>query len=209
MPPAGLWRRARQLLGRDEPPPTHNLFVKVTAQLGVNSRLAVSHTYGHGESQDGTLGRGLRPLPLLLGRSRESRDHQCHQAHLDDRLWQSLLQRAHPGTGGRPADLHPQLGLSEGVRGGRRGRTRRGHGRGLQRGRDWPDGVGADRQLRRGGGRSPAHRRDARRADRPGGRCRGAPGGAWSFDNLDSLARGEANGYVGISQSPARSWRSG
>ncbi|HET7240518.1 MAG TPA: carboxypeptidase regulatory-like domain-containing protein, partial [Gemmatimonadales bacterium] len=37
--------------------PVRNLFVKVTAQLGVNSRLAVSHTYGHGESQDGTLGR--------------------------------------------------------------------------------------------------------------------------------------------------------
>jgi carboxypeptidase family protein len=31
--------------------PTRNLFIKVTAQLGVNSRLAVSHNYGHGNAQ--------------------------------------------------------------------------------------------------------------------------------------------------------------
>ncbi len=30
---------------------TRNLFAKVTAQLGVNSRLAVSHTYGHGNDR--------------------------------------------------------------------------------------------------------------------------------------------------------------
>jgi hypothetical protein len=44
--------------------PTRNLFVKVTAQLGVNNRLAVSHTYAHGEVQDGTLGRGYGYYPL-------------------------------------------------------------------------------------------------------------------------------------------------
>jgi hypothetical protein len=32
--------------------PTRNLFAKVTAQLGVNSRLEVSHNYGHGNLQD-------------------------------------------------------------------------------------------------------------------------------------------------------------
>ena len=31
-----------------------NLFAKVTAQLGVNSRLAISHNYGHGNAQDET-----------------------------------------------------------------------------------------------------------------------------------------------------------
>jgi hypothetical protein len=31
--------------------PSRNLFVKVTAQLGVNSRLAVSHNYGHGNDR--------------------------------------------------------------------------------------------------------------------------------------------------------------
>jgi hypothetical protein len=44
--------------------PTRNLFLKVTAQLGVNSRLAVSHNYGHGSIQDGTLGRGPGFYPL-------------------------------------------------------------------------------------------------------------------------------------------------
>ena len=44
--------------------PTRNLFVKVTAQLGVNSRLAVSHNYGHGNIQDETLGRGPGFYPL-------------------------------------------------------------------------------------------------------------------------------------------------
>jgi hypothetical protein len=37
--------------------PSRNLFAKVTAQLGVNSRLAVSHNYGHGNAQDETGGR--------------------------------------------------------------------------------------------------------------------------------------------------------
>jgi hypothetical protein len=32
--------------------PTRNLFAKVTAQLGVNSRLAVSHNYGHGNARN-------------------------------------------------------------------------------------------------------------------------------------------------------------
>ena len=63
--------------------PTRNLFVKVTAQLGVGSRLAVSHNYGHGNVRDGTLGRDSRVLSSLLERHRESRDHQCHQARLD------------------------------------------------------------------------------------------------------------------------------
>ena len=31
--------------------PSRNLFVKVTAQLGLNSRLAVSHNYGHGNNR--------------------------------------------------------------------------------------------------------------------------------------------------------------
>ena len=31
--------------------PSRNLFVKVTAQLGLNSRLAVSHNYGHGNDR--------------------------------------------------------------------------------------------------------------------------------------------------------------
>ncbi len=44
--------------------PTRNLFVKVTAQLGVNSRLAVSHNYGHGSIRDETLGRGPGYYPL-------------------------------------------------------------------------------------------------------------------------------------------------
>jgi carboxypeptidase family protein len=37
--------------------PTRNLFAKVTAQLGVGSRLAVSHNYGHGNARDETGGR--------------------------------------------------------------------------------------------------------------------------------------------------------
>jgi hypothetical protein len=37
--------------------PTRNLFAKVTAQLGVNSRLELSHNYGHGNDQQET---GLR-----------------------------------------------------------------------------------------------------------------------------------------------------
>ena len=36
---------------------TGNLFAKVTAQLGVNSRLALSHNYGHGNARDETGGR--------------------------------------------------------------------------------------------------------------------------------------------------------
>jgi hypothetical protein len=35
--------------------PAGNLLLKVTAQLGVGSRLAVAHDYGHGEVQDGNL----------------------------------------------------------------------------------------------------------------------------------------------------------
>jgi hypothetical protein len=38
--------------------PTRNLFAKVTAQLGVNSRLEVSHDYGHGNDRQETGGRG-------------------------------------------------------------------------------------------------------------------------------------------------------
>ena len=34
--------------------PSRNLFTKVTAQLGVNSRLGVSHNYGHGNARDET-----------------------------------------------------------------------------------------------------------------------------------------------------------
>jgi hypothetical protein len=44
--------------------PTRKLFVKVTAQLGVGSRLMVSHNYGHGKVRDGTLGRGPGYYPL-------------------------------------------------------------------------------------------------------------------------------------------------
>jgi hypothetical protein len=44
--------------------PTRKLFVKVTAQLGVGSRLMVSHNYGHGTVQDGTLGRAPGYYPL-------------------------------------------------------------------------------------------------------------------------------------------------
>jgi hypothetical protein len=34
--------------------PTRNLFAKITAQLGLNSRLEASHNYGHGNGQDET-----------------------------------------------------------------------------------------------------------------------------------------------------------
>ncbi len=44
--------------------PTSNLFVKVTAQLGTNSRLAVSHNYGHGNVRDESLGRSTDSYPL-------------------------------------------------------------------------------------------------------------------------------------------------
>ena len=37
--------------------PTRNLFAKVTAQLGVNSRLELSHNYGHGNDQQENGGR--------------------------------------------------------------------------------------------------------------------------------------------------------
>ena len=43
---------------------TRNLFVKVTAQLGVGSRLMVSHNYGHGNVHDGRLDRGPGYYPL-------------------------------------------------------------------------------------------------------------------------------------------------
>ena len=47
--------------------PTRNLFVKVTAQLGVNSRLAVSHNYGHGSIAGWDPRPGSRLLsPLIL-----------------------------------------------------------------------------------------------------------------------------------------------
>jgi hypothetical protein len=42
--------------------PTRNLFAKVTAQLGVNSRLEVSHNYGHGTMRDET---GIRESSLF------------------------------------------------------------------------------------------------------------------------------------------------
>jgi hypothetical protein len=44
--------------------PSVNLLVKVTAQLGVNNRLVVSHDYRHGEVQDETMGRGPTYYPL-------------------------------------------------------------------------------------------------------------------------------------------------
>ena len=43
---------------------TRNLFAKVTVQLGVGSRLAVSHNYGHGNARDETLGRDRGFYPL-------------------------------------------------------------------------------------------------------------------------------------------------
>ncbi|HTK42355.1 MAG TPA: carboxypeptidase regulatory-like domain-containing protein [Gemmatimonadales bacterium] len=44
--------------------PSRSLFAKVTAQLGVNNRLAVSHNYGHGNAQLETDARSLDVYPL-------------------------------------------------------------------------------------------------------------------------------------------------
>ena len=112
-----------------------------------------------------------------------------------DRLRQSLLQRAHPGTGGRPADLHPQLGLSgvsvgadegvlfagiaEGCSGAETGHT------------VWEltDNFGmaaGNHRLTFG-----IHGELIDLVDD----VVASPGGFWSFDSLDSLAQGEADGY--------------
>ena len=63
-PPAALRRRAGNFSAGLSNAATRNLFAKVTAQLGVGSRLAVSHNYGHGNVRDETLGRARGFYPL-------------------------------------------------------------------------------------------------------------------------------------------------
>ena len=51
-----------------------NLFAKVTAQLGVNSRLEVSHNYGHGNDRTGDRRAGtMASIPLLDTAARSPR----------------------------------------------------------------------------------------------------------------------------------------
>ena len=90
---------------------TRNLFVKVTAQLGVNSRLAVSHNYGHGNVQDETLGRDPGFYPLSSSGTENPETINATRLAWTTAFGEPLLQRAHPGPGGRPADLRSQLAL--------------------------------------------------------------------------------------------------
>ena len=158
--------------------PTRNLFAKVTAQLGVNSRLELSHNYGHGNAQNRTGERGY-DLYALSSNGRETPRPSMRR-----------------GWRGRPASA-PASRTSCCSRGWTTGgavfptpRSRRSWSP-PTRGSCWPAApssawardrvhhLGADRQLRRHGGKPPAYRRDPRRADRSGGRR--AAGAEWAM----------------------------
>ena len=79
--------------------PSGSLFAKVTAQLGVNSRLEVSHNWFHADQRFegghdyGFIGFSSNALQIPLHRQR-------HPAQLDDRVRAPLDQRA--AAGARP-----------------------------------------------------------------------------------------------------------
>ena len=97
--------------------PTSNLFVKVTAQLGANSRLAVSHNYGHGNVQDGSLGRATDSYPLSSSGTRTPKPSMPHgwPGPRPSRLGSPTSSLWPEWTTGETAFL---LGLSDSVRAG-------------------------------------------------------------------------------------------
>ena len=117
---ATAWTRGASRSGTYSTP-SRNLFFKVTAQLGLNSRLAVSHNYGHGNDRREI---GERDDPGLYGLS--SSGSQSPETINATRLaWTTAFgarftNQMVAGAGGRPADLPSQLGLSRGVPGGQR-----------------------------------------------------------------------------------------
>jgi len=173
-----------------------NLFVKVTAQLGVNSRLAVSHTYGHGENQDGTLARSRGYYPL------SSAGVQAPETINATRLaWTTafgnrfsnelMLARVDDRRTCTPNSDFPSVsvqadsgGLVAGMAGGCTGSETG------QRVWELTDNFGlaaGDHRLTVG-----THGELIDLVDD----VVGTPGGAWSFGTLDSLAHGQANGYT-------------
>ena len=156
--------------------PSRNLFAKVTAQLGVNSRLEVSHNYGHGNDRQETGERdyGVYSLsshgsenPETVNATRVawtavfgSRfSNELVLARVDDRRT-CLPNSRFPFVEVEADDGFMYAGMPELVPGARN-RT---------------DDLGNHRQLRDGGGEPPAHLRDTWRADRPGRQRAGISG---------------------------------
>ena len=176
--------------------PTHNLFVKVTAQLGVNSRLEVSHTYAHAESQDGTIGRGHGYYPFssagAVGPETTNATRLAWTTAFGRRFTNELiLARVDDRRTCTPNSDFPRVsvgadsgeliaGMAEGCSGAETG----------QRVWELTDNFGlaaGDHRLTVG-----IHGELIDLVDD----VVGLPGGLWSFGNLDSLALGEPNGYV-------------
>jgi hypothetical protein len=176
--------------------PTRNLFVKVTAQLGVNSRLAVSHTYGHGETRDGTIGRdhGYYPFssagvegPETINATRLAWttafgprfSNELIVARMDDRRT-CIPNSDFPSVSVEAEGGQVIAGMAESCTGAETRQT------------VWEltDNLGVttgDHRLTFG-----THGEVIDLVDD----AVELPGGRWSFGDLDSLARGEPNGYV-------------
>ena len=182
-------------LGHSAHPPEISL-PRSTAQLGVNSRLAVSHNYGHGNARDETSdrARGVYGLSSAGAESPETINSTrlawttAFAGRFSNRL---ILARVDDRRTCRPNSRFPFVSVSADeseLSAGRRGLL------------PWPGNrahdVGDHRQLRHGGGNHGlifgihGERIDLVDDVLP------FPGGIWFFSSLDSLEQGQASGYI-------------
>ena len=175
---------------------TRNLFAKVTAQLGVNSRLAVSHTYGHGNARDeiGPRARGAYGLSSAGAESPETINstrlvwNTAFDGHFSNRL---ILARVDDRRTCRPNSRFPFVSVSadesELSAGGA------GSCSGLETGHTmWEitDNFGMV-----AGNHGFIFGIHGERIDLVDD-VLPFPGGIWFFSSLDSLEQGQASGYI-------------
>ena len=154
---------------------------------GLNSRLAVSHNYGHGNVRDeirGPVDRTPMPLSSSGGENPETINatRLAWTTAFGGRFSNELIvARVDDRRNCFPTSDFPAVSVQADG-----GELFAGSCRQLPRARDRAYHLGDDRQLRHGGGKPPAHLRDPCRTDRPGGRRAGGfpaasgPSTAWT-----------------------------
>jgi Carboxypeptidase regulatory-like domain/TonB dependent receptor len=177
--------------------PAGNVLLKVTAQLGVGSRLAVVHNYGHGRVEDGVfLDRSSGTYPLS---SRGSRDVEtinstrlnwtrAFSSGLSNKLFLSrvndrrtcLPNSGFPAVSLRLGEGGIDAGIPPGCLGLETGHT-------SWEFKDHFGVVSGNHRLILGV--------QGERIDMVDNVV-GVPGGEWSFDNLDDLEQGQASRYT-------------